>query len=94
MSKDVTISVAEWLDELQRTTTGPDGYQTVAEMREVLCDRTGQPWSPLRVRNLLREAQAAGRLTMAPVSRPRLDGRIGLVTGYRILPEPRKPSRK
>lgn len=88
-----TISVAEWLDELQSSAKGEEGFQTVDEMRRALMKRTGRPCSPLRVRDLLREAQAAGRLEMRSVLRTRLDGLPTTTTGYRIAPRPKGPAR-
>lgn len=85
------ITEAELLDALvaAQSGRGPANALTVGEMKRAMTVRIGEE----RIRAGLREFQAQGRLVVHHVLRPRLDGQMGPVPAYEVLP-PKDPEMK
>lgn len=83
MRKQTADALAEWLNALDAAASKKaDAGMTVAEMSAV----TGR--NVHRIKELLKAARDAGRLTVGQRPYVRLDGRPCLIPVYTVLPEP------
>ncbi len=87
----IVITEAELLDALAAAQPGkgPANALTVSEMQRAMTVRIGSE----RIHKALRELQSQGRLLVHRVSRMRLDGQMGPVPAYEVLPPMKKASR-
>jgi len=78
----LTITESELLDALAASqhSTAPEDARTVEQLRVV----TG--WGDGKMRRMLKQIQAEGRLTVHQVTRPGLDGRMYARPAYTITP--------
>jgi hypothetical protein len=87
-SDTLPVNVNAWLDELAALGRKNDEGNTCAELAEA----AGVSIALMRRR--LQRAHALGRLVCGKRTANYIDGRQAAVPVYRVLPAPRKPSRK